>query len=98
MGGSKLRPAGAVGADAFDQVLGLLRLEAFRENDLGDAHVGKTEGPMADAARKVHVSSTHTGVVVMADAILVRAGAVVDVVKQMRLAQQGESTDRKSVV
>ena len=81
-------PAGAFGADALDEVLGFFGLETFGDHDLRNADVGEAEGTVADAAGQVHVSRAQTRVIMVADAVFVRPGAIVDVVEQVGFTQQ----------
>ena len=83
----------AFGTYALDEILGLFRYEAFREDDLGDAHVGQAEGPVAYPARQVDVTCAVQSVVVAADTIFVRTGAVVDVVKQVHFAEDRQGAE-----
>ena len=80
-------------ADAFDDVLRFLWREAFGQGHRWYDDVGQAIGVVADAAGEVDVAETMAGVVVLADAVFLHAGAVVDVVEQMGLGEEGECAE-----
>ena len=72
----------AVGADAFDDVFRFFGDEAVGKGNGRYGYVGEAEGFVADVAGEVDVAAALAGVVVVADAVFLRAAAVVDIVEQ----------------
>ncbi len=80
----------AVGADAFDEVVGGGGLEAGGDADGGDGGVFEAEGPAADLAVEMHVGIVVVIVVVaVAEFVADAFAAVFDGVDQMLLPEKG---------
>ena len=95
---SAIRLPAACRADAFDDVLGLLRLEACGKRHLRNVNIGQTVRAMADAAAQMHVSLTVTRVIEVAHAVLLRARTVVDFVQKVRIGEKGKHAEERGTV
>ena len=87
-----------VGTDSFDYVFRLFRDETLGQSYRRDPDVRQAEGPVADAAGKMYVAGAVESVVVVTDAELVRAGAVVYVVEQVGITQNRERAEERGLV
>lgn len=85
-------------ADAFDEVFCFFGYEPFWDGYWRDGYVGETESAVADAAGEVYVTHAATGVVVVADAVFLDSAAVVDVVEQVCVAENGEGSEEGGAV
>ncbi len=85
-------------ADAFDEVFCFFGYEPFWDGYRRDGYVGETESAVADAAGEVYVTHAATGVVVVADAVFLDSAAVVDVVEQVCVAENGEGSEEGGAV
>ena len=82
-----------MGANAFHHIFRFFGYEAFRQRHLWNANVGQTVGAVAQSAGQVDMAHTLPGVVMMADAVFLRSGTIIDVVQQVGFAQQRERTE-----
>lgn len=77
----------AILADAFDHIFRFFLHEAFRQWHWRNFHVRQAEGAVANAARQVDMSLAVARVVDVANAILLRAATVVNLVEQVCLGE-----------
>ena len=81
-------------ANAFDYIFGFFGYEAFGQSDGRNGDVVETECFMAFDAREMHMTKTLTSVVVVAYAVFLSAAAVIDVVKQVGVAEKCQSAEK----
>ena len=81
-------------ADAFNDVFGLFHLETRGKGDAGNVDILKAVGAVATAAGEVDMAMTVAGVVQVADAVLLRTGAVVNLMQQVGLGEQGQRAEQ----
>ena len=86
------------GTDALDDVLRLSGCPTFRQGDGGNADVGEAVGAVAADASEMDVPFAVVGVAGGADAILLRAGAVVNLVQQVSLGKRRECAEERGAV
>lgn len=85
-------------ADAFNDVFGLFHLETRGKGDAGNVDILKAVGTVATAAGEVDMAMTVAGVVQVADAVLLRTGAVVNLMQQVGLGEQGQRAEQCGTV
>ena len=79
--------AGALLTDAFHHIFGLFPLEAGGEGNGGNVDIGEAIGAVAYATGEVDMALAVARVVEMANAILLRAATVVNLVEQVCLGE-----------
>lgn len=84
--------------DALDNILGFFGCKTSRKRNAGYADVGKTIGAMTDFTGEMHVTLAMAGVVDMADAILLRAGTIVNLMEQMGTGEHVQRAEKGGTV
>ena len=85
--------AGAFGADALDHVVECLGPEAVGQRNCGDGDFLKAEGAVADFAMEMHVAVIIDITVSVAEFVSDPFTAVIDLVEQMAVAEQGKGAE-----
>ena len=93
-----LIPAAAGGADALDDVLCLFGFKALGQRHGGYGDVGQAEGAVADKTGQVDVVAQMVSLVRRADAVLLRACTVVNLMQQMGFGECDEGAEQRRAV
>ena len=89
---------GALGADAFDHVVDGFGLESVGQCDCGDWNILKAEGAVADLAVEMYVAVVIDVTVGVAEFVSDPFAAVINLVEQMVVAEQGEGAEYAGLV
>ena len=90
--------AGTFGADALDHIVDGFGLEAVGQRNGRDGNILKAEGAVADLAVKVHVAVIIDITVSVAEFISDPFTAVIDLVEQMVVAEEGKGAEYAGLV
>jgi len=90
--------AGTFGADALDHIVDGFGLETVGQCYSGDGDLLKAEGAVADFAVEMHVAVIIDITVSVAEFVSDPFTAVIDLVEQMVVAEEGQGTEYAGLV